>query len=175
MSSIPPQNVSSAVGAFMAAADQAGMRAALDLPSGSSVAGTKRFRVTKSANQSVAIGTETTVTWDTEDYDSASIFSGDAATIPDDEAWLLIARVQWENLTGAAVLTYKIKDGSTILRQMDAFHRNSTATEEYTDTLSTVVIGNGNPLTLTAAQTTGAAQYIQGGATFTEWTGIRLW
>lgn len=142
---------------------------------GSGVAGGSRFRVTKSANQAIASATEVTLTWDTEDYDNTSILASNAATIPSGEAWLFIVRFQWENVSAAFQATYKIKDGSTILRQLDAYHRNAGTTEEYTDTFTTVIVGTGNALTITAAQSTGASQNIQGGATFTEWTGVRLW
>lgn len=142
---------------------------------GSGGAGASRFRATKSANQAVASATEVTMTWDTEDYDNTSILASNAATIPSGEAWLFIVRFQWENMSAAFQATYKIKDGSTILRQLDAYHRNAGTTEEYTDTFTTVIVGTGNALTITAAQSTGASQNIQGGATVTEWTAFRIW
>ena len=45
-------------------------------------ANTPAFFVTKSANQNVATGTTTIITWDVESYDTANAFASNAFTVP---------------------------------------------------------------------------------------------
>jgi hypothetical protein len=56
--------------------------ATLTVSGSTNLANTPAFFVTKSANQNVATGTATTITWDVESYDTASAFASNEFTVP---------------------------------------------------------------------------------------------
>ncbi|SKA84952.1 hypothetical protein SAMN02745166_01077 [Prosthecobacter debontii] len=142
---------------------------------GSAVAGTARFRVYKSTNQTINNNVETTVTWDVEEFDSANIFSSNAVTIPNGQGWLIAAKVVHLNSNVATSYNLRIKDGSTVIRETPLGGRYLQATDDHTVALTSLVEGNGNAWTVTLQQVSGETRSLESGTEFCEFWGVRLW
>jgi hypothetical protein len=136
--------------------------------------GVNCFRVTKSADQTISSATETAVTFDTEAYDTGSLFASSQATIPNGERWMFQIGIQWTAAGTNVITTIKIKDGTTVLRQYGPHeNRAITASAAFYDQFVTDVVGTGNPLSVTVEQV-GASKDIQSGATRTFWAGQKI-
>lgn len=133
------------------------------------------FRVTKSADQTIATTTETAVTFDTEEYDTGSLFASNQATIPNGERWMFEVGLQWTAAGSNVTTTIKIKDGTTILRQFGPHeNRSISGTAAFYDLFVTDVVGTGNPLSVTVEQIGAASKDLQSGATRTFWSGQKI-
>lgn len=151
------------------------MAGTLALTSDLPTAGTARFKITKSADQTIASATETAVTWNTEAYDTEGIVSSNTATIPSGQGWLMVVRLQWTAAGSNVTTTIRVKDGSTVLGQYGPHeNRSISGSAAFIDTFTSFVVGTGNPIGVTVEQS-GTSKDLQSGATRTTWEAVRLW
>lgn len=127
------------------------------------------FSVTKSANQTIPTGTNTKVTWDTEEWDDNNNFSSSKFTPPAGK-YLLIASTEW-SLSGFYYRIFIYKNGA-VYKQIE---NNSGSSGETGENLPVIVSANGTDyFEVYAWQNSGSNKNIAFGyATFFQGSRIR--
>lgn len=138
-------------------------------------AGSARFSVYKSSDQTgIAQNTETTISWNTEEFDQGPVFASDGATLPSGEGWQLAGTVTIDNAqVGDWIL--RIKDGATVIREFRFHYRHLSTTSDHTFAFTALIVGNGNKLTVTLEHNLAASQVILSGTTRSRFEGFRVW
>lgn len=141
----------------------------LSVPGGGGGGSVKIFKVRKNADQTISSATDTTVTFQTTDYDTSGVVGSSVITIPNNEVWLLTARIQWKAAGSNVTTILKFVDTVTasVVGEIYGPHENRSISGSagFVDTFVLQIVGNGNPLQLIVNQSGTSKDILSGSYT----------
>ncbi len=127
-----------------------------------SAGGLGHFKARSSSNQSISSNSNTKVTWNTNDLDTASVIdlTNNRVVLPSGQTWMLYSHIYFGNKDANGNVDMQIMKNGSLFTRTDSISGN--AVNDYGISITAMAVGNGSDYFEIFTTQTGSTENIEG-------------